>query len=713
MARNTQQSAALSTASKMFTPLSLAAILAAAIVPYVSTWSDAFIADDWVHLLHSKNLTPSTFLHNCSFSPDDLYYRPVAIAYFHANYLLWGLEPTGYHAVKGVLFAATAVLLFLFILRATGLRVAALAAGLVFAVQPLNASCGIWLSTHANVLCAFFYLLALLLFVEARKRGRGGLPYYAGFLAAMLLAFGSYELAYTLPIAVMLADLLLTNRDAPQRWRLAGAWKWHAPYLAIAAAFLAVRSFHMGMTGVEVVRTGGEAGLRLPEALMTIFMPVGQTESLMPLWIRVWPIIGAGVALAAAFVFGRRLRKAAAFAAIMLALGSAPAYRQLSCVPDLGNTRLLTITMLGFALLVGVYASTLWQWRAGRIAAIAGIVVLLGVYLRLGFDESAKWHLVAAQSDAVMKGVMSSCRNETEPFRLAFVTCPRVQWAYHYTEPKFLVSAFMVLTGRAPIPETLRWTSPYLRGHYDISRYSPEVREEITRWFPIRFDGGAFYESPVFRKIKDDSGRMLLDNLARTFFFYWDGAALHNCTAPMLGRLTEDRTKPLFSWTARDDYPNPHMFFSFGEPNPSYAENVLYFLPTAGERGGMAAIQINLHGVMARDFDQIEITMSAASKSDDEGYFTGKIAWKFKREEETPEMLDRAEPFLGRYYRFHAMEKEKMNHYRILLAQQFMDADDREIEAIYIVLPNRFEYAIRDIRLTRFTEYEEPELSVP
>ena len=125
---------------RWFIPLAVAAIVAAAVLPYVSTWSDPLIADDWAHLLTAKTTTAETFWHNISFHADDIYYRPVAVGYFYLNYQLWGLEPTGHHVVKGLLFAGSSVLLFFFILRATGLRAASLIAALVFALHPANSS---------------------------------------------------------------------------------------------------------------------------------------------------------------------------------------------------------------------------------------------------------------------------------------------------------------------------------------------------------------------------------------------------------------------------------------------------------------------------------------------------------------------------------------------------------------------------------------------
>jgi len=677
-------------------------VFAAATLPYVSTWSDAFIADDWAHLLHSKNLTLPVFLHNCSFTTDDLYYRPVAIAYFYVNYLAWGFDPGGHHVVKTVLFAATAIMLFALVLRLTGLRAAAVVAGLVFALHPLNVSNAVWLATHANVLCAFFYLLALLLFIEARKRERGRLFYYIGFLAAMLLCFGAYELAYTLPVMVLLVELLFLsgNSGMPRKQYFAKAWRWHVPYLAIAAVFLALRLLYMGLISVATEKTSYNVPLGFWNMLMTLFMPVGRTESGMAFEIRSLPLIAGALLFAGALVFGKNLRLPAIFAALMLIIGGLLAVNGFNGILYFKDTRFLIIVMLGFSMLVGVYFSAVCRWRVGKAAAFVCILAILAVYAKLNADQTSRWSIVAAQSGTVLKTVSETCGGKPFPFRLVFITYPFVAEMPHYTEPLALVAA-LEAKFNVPVPPEFHLDSPYLKAGYNWELLTPEVVEYLRRWYPLWIGTGAVFHASPWNsndRLPPIAGR----DLQQTYFFWWDGTKLHDCTEQMRAHLALERKQELFVWTAYETFPYNNVEFLICVGNARNSQGVLYFAPMPNDKGALPTIRIDLHNLPSDEFDQVEITLSAASKSTREGYFTGRVAWRYKGEGETQEILDRAEPFVGRYYSRH--EVENMPHYRIPLAHRFLQEGSREVESIYIILPLLPEYAVEDIRLSRFDE---------
>src|SRR5713226_3779491 len=107
------------------------------------------------------------------------HYMPLSWATFGLDYLLWGMDPFGYHLTNLALHCANAVLFFLIAVRLLalsspalavdrlGLRVAALAAALLFSVHPLRVESVAWATERRDVLCGFFYLLAALSYLRA------------------------------------------------------------------------------------------------------------------------------------------------------------------------------------------------------------------------------------------------------------------------------------------------------------------------------------------------------------------------------------------------------------------------------------------------------------------------------------------------------------------------------------------------------------------
>ena len=90
------------------------------------------------------------------------YYRPLPVLLFLLQYQAWGTSALGYHAVNVLLHAGNCALLF-FWARSLGLtRDAALAAGLLFALHPLQAETVNYVDHQEGMLALLFGLSALL-----------------------------------------------------------------------------------------------------------------------------------------------------------------------------------------------------------------------------------------------------------------------------------------------------------------------------------------------------------------------------------------------------------------------------------------------------------------------------------------------------------------------------------------------------------------------
>ena len=118
-----------------------------------------------------------------------------------ADVEFYGLNPAGHHLSSLLLHAANAILLFLFLRRATGHGPAALAAAALWAVHPLRAESVVWISERKDVLAALFGLAALWIYVRSARPKR--LIGVAAAFAASLLAKPAWV---TLPCLLLLLD---------------------------------------------------------------------------------------------------------------------------------------------------------------------------------------------------------------------------------------------------------------------------------------------------------------------------------------------------------------------------------------------------------------------------------------------------------------------------------------------------------------------------
>jgi protein O-mannosyl-transferase len=117
---------------------------------------------------------------------------------------LFRLNPLGHHYTSLLLHAINALLLFLILQWFTGYTARSLMVAALFAVHPLNVESVAWVAERKNVLCMFFFLLALAAYGWYVRRP-GILRYIA---VALLFACGlmSKPMVITLPLVLLLLD---------------------------------------------------------------------------------------------------------------------------------------------------------------------------------------------------------------------------------------------------------------------------------------------------------------------------------------------------------------------------------------------------------------------------------------------------------------------------------------------------------------------------
>jgi tetratricopeptide (TPR) repeat protein len=174
--------------------------------------------------------------------------RPVLNLSYAVDYAWWGLEPFGYHLTGVLLHVLNVVLLFA--LGRTAVADANLVAPVplppgaaafvmaaLLAVHPMATEAVAYVSGRSEVLCATFFLLALVALRRALVSG-GGFWLAAGG-ALWMLAVGSREVAVVLPLVLLAYDrlLLVGDRSASRR----RVRRVHLPLLALAAGVAVAR----------------------------------------------------------------------------------------------------------------------------------------------------------------------------------------------------------------------------------------------------------------------------------------------------------------------------------------------------------------------------------------------------------------------------------------------------------------------------------------
>jgi protein O-mannosyl-transferase len=161
-------------------------------------------------------------------------YQPLAWLLFEVQYVLWKLDPRGYHFTSLLIHAANAVVLYALAVtllvrcrRNTWLEsrwnlyLGAGLASVLFAVHPLRVEAVAWASCQGYLPCALFAMLAVLAYLAAFETDKS---LRWGWLLGSFILFGaallSHAVAVSLPVVLMILDAYPLRRFGAGR----GGW---------------------------------------------------------------------------------------------------------------------------------------------------------------------------------------------------------------------------------------------------------------------------------------------------------------------------------------------------------------------------------------------------------------------------------------------------------------------------------------------------------
>src|SRR5437667_5086540 len=346
------------------------------------------------------------------------HYIPLTWMTLGLDYLLWGMNPVGYHLTSLLLHAANAVVFFFVVRRILilalpgpserghALAVCAGVAALVFAIHPLRVESVAWVTERRDVLSGLFYLVTILVYLRACERGERGRGWYWLSVAVFVCALLSKSMVVNLPVVLLILDVY------PLR-RLGGSISWWSEparlvYVEkIPFVFLAgVASAIAVMAQLATRAASSLAALIVPDRLAIsayglsfylwkMVVPV----NLSPLYERglvdPWAtpfLLSYGVVVAlTALVFALRRRipglPTAWLAYVVILL---PVLGIVQSGPQIAADRYTYLAGLGWAILAGASALSHWRRRPFLLTGLAACV-LFGLEI-LTWNQVQVWH---------------------------------------------------------------------------------------------------------------------------------------------------------------------------------------------------------------------------------------------------------------------------------------------------------------------------------
>jgi tetratricopeptide (TPR) repeat protein len=292
------------------------AILLATFAAYASVVRFGFVdIDDPAYVVANLHLRAGLFtvqsLKWVLLSFDPGFWFPVTRLSLLLDYKVFGLHAGAYHAENVILHAMTALLLYGFLRRATGVRWPCAFVAAVFALHPLHVESVVWITERKDVLCAFFWfatLWAWLRYIERPDPGR-----YAGALALFGLGLMSKPMIVTLPFLLFLLDLWPFRRPLSRKLIVE-----KIPFVALSCAAMVITVVAQGSANALQAMGDVPTLLRLENALITVAIYIADTFWPARLWfpyafarsLPAWQVIAAagGIVAVSALAF-RQMHK--------------------------------------------------------------------------------------------------------------------------------------------------------------------------------------------------------------------------------------------------------------------------------------------------------------------------------------------------------------------------------------------------------------------
>src|SRR5213080_3773079 len=372
------------------------------------------------------------------------HYIPLTWMTLGLDYLLWGMNPFGYHLTSLLLHTANAAVFFFVVRRILtlalpspserghALAVSAGFAALVFAIHPLRVESVAWVTERRDVLSGLFYLLTILVYLRACEQGARGRGWYWLSVAVFGCALLSKSMVVNLPVVLLILDVY------PLR-RLGGAVGWWSeptrrvyvekiPFVLLAAAASAIALWaqlsHDTMVSVVQLSALGRLAVSVYGLSFYLWKTVAPVN-LSPLYelppaVNPWAppfIVSYGVVVAiTAIVLALRRRvpglPAAWLAYVVVLL---PVLGIFQSGPQIAADRYTYLAGLGWAILAG--AGLLSCWRSSRrsktgtpatwlltgiaLCVVVGLGVLTWNQAKVWRDSERLWaHTLAIDPDS-------------------------------------------------------------------------------------------------------------------------------------------------------------------------------------------------------------------------------------------------------------------------------------------------------------------------
>ncbi|HTM10269.1 MAG TPA: tetratricopeptide repeat protein [Verrucomicrobiae bacterium] len=339
------------------------------------------------------------------------HYQPLTWMTLGLDYVIWGMNPFGYHLTNLVLHAVNAILFYFLALRLISFAIprgddfaagiGAAAAAIFFSIHPMRVESVAWLTERRDVLSGAFVLLTLNAYLAAAQAERPAVrkKWLALALAAYAASLLSKAVGMTLPVVFLILDVYPLRRLGGSRERWYGrevreVWLEKTPFfaLAVVAAATAAIAQHDSHAMANLTQYGIAPRVAqifysfvfyfwktiAPTGLLPMYEPGSDFNPFQTVYFACALFV---IAATAALVFFRKAWPAGLAVWLSYLVMILPVSGIAQSGPQLVAVRYSYLSCLGFALLAGAGIAYVWRRWLAETSAITAVVATLALMI--------------------------------------------------------------------------------------------------------------------------------------------------------------------------------------------------------------------------------------------------------------------------------------------------------------------------------------------
>jgi len=394
-------------------------------IAYYQTLSGYFLSDDfeYLNLFDRSDFLDSEILFN--YLKKFGLIRPLSIVTLYVDYLIWGLNPVGFHLTNILIHIFNSFLIFLILFIILRKEYISMLSAFLFSLYPLHLESVAWISGRFDILCAFFCLLSIAFFLVSEKNNKRFSVYYLLSLVSFVFALFSKEMAIALPLVLILFDLFFTKKTKSSK--IKDRLKIHYPYWVILLVYFIIRIIILGdfggysYPGGAIFLLQGNLYYDLKHLFLRpfapLFIPLNKYLFADYIFLKSWVLFVLSIVILT-FPFRKKLNfKLPLFGLLFIFLTVIPVFKILYISDALEGTRFLYLPCLGACLIIATFLKISYS-KNEFVSRVINLIIpfaVLILFMLAFWRNSSSWIKAGEISKKISYQAMEKIQNIQTP----------------------------------------------------------------------------------------------------------------------------------------------------------------------------------------------------------------------------------------------------------------------------------------------------------